>query len=122
MIVREKNCIDLADAGVYQLQSQLWWCIDKDSDAAIGLDQSADASSLVARISRPADLAIAPDLGDAKAGPRPEERQLQTVSTFRRLVVPGMSNGTPAVTMMRSPLLASSRLTTTSLVCSIISS
>lgn len=36
----------------------------------------------------------------------------QTISTFIRLVLPGTSNGTPAVTTTRSPALASFRSST----------
>ena len=59
-------------------------------------------------IRRPAHFARTPDLWDAKACSCSQESELQTVSTLSRLVVPGMSNGTPAVTMIRSPFDASS--------------
>ena len=122
VIVGEKNRVDLTDAGVDQLKSQLRRRVDEYSHASVRLDQRADSGPLVTRISGSANLAGTADLGDAKAGPSPQKGEFQTVSTFRRLVVPGMSNGTPAVTMMRSPLLASSRSATTSFVRSIISS
>ena len=122
VVVGEQNRLYLTHASVDQLKSQLRRGVDEDADAAIGLNKGADATALVTRIARPAHLARAPNLGDAKTGSRPQEGEFQTVSTLRRLVVPGMSNGTPAVTMMRSPLVASSRRTTTVLVRSIISS
>jgi len=122
VIMGEKNCVDLTHAGTDQLETQLWWSIDENADSTVGFDERANSRPLVAWISRSAHLARTPNLGDAKTGSRPQKRQSQTVSTFSKLVVPGMSNGTPAVTMMRSPLLASSRATTTPLVRSIISS
>ncbi len=122
MIVSKQDRVDLAHPSVDELKSQLRWRVDEDSHSAARLYQSANARPLVTRISRSTHLAGAADLRDTKTGSRSQEREFQTVSTFRRLVVPGMSNGTPAVTMMRSPLSASSRLTTTVLVRSIISS
>ena len=122
VIMSEKNCVHLTHTGVDQLEPELRRSIDEDAHATVSLDERADTRSLISRVGRSADLAPAADLGDTKTGSRAQKRELQTVSTFRRLVVPGMSNGTPAVTMMRSPLVASSRRTTTVLVRSIISS
>lgn len=122
VIVREKNRVDMIHIGVDQLESQLRRSVDENAGAAVRLHQCADTTSLIARIGRSADLAGAADLGDTKTGSRAQKRELQTVSTFRRLVVPGVSNGTPAVTMIRSPGVASSLVTTTPLVCVIISS
>src|ERR1700731_3182281 len=105
-----------------QLKTELRRGIDEDVRTSIRHDQCADAISLVPGIRRPAHFAVASDLRDAKAGSCPQEGKVQTISTLSKLVVPGRSKGTPAVTMMRSPFDASSLCTTTLLVCSIISS
>lgn len=122
VIVGEEDGVDAAYISGNKLEAQLGGSVDEDAGAAIGFDQRTDSCSFVSGVSRSANITRASDLWDAKAGSCPQEGELQTVSTFRRLVVPGMSNGTPAVTMMRSPLEASSRCTTTVLVRSIISS
>jgi hypothetical protein len=122
VIVREQNGIDAAYSRGDQLKPQLGRRIDEDACTSIRLDQRADASSLVPGVRRPAHFARASNLRDAKAGSCPQEGELQTISTLSKLVVPGRSNGTPAVTMILSPFAASSRRTTTPLVCSIISS
>src|ERR1700680_645257 len=122
VIVREQNRVDAAYAGGDQLQAQLGRSIDQDAGTSISLDQRADASSLVPGVRRPAHFARASNLRDAKAGSCPQESELQTISTLSKLVVPGRSKGPPAVTMILSPFAASSRRTTTPLVCSIISS
>ena len=113
VIVREQNRIDTADARGDQLETQLRRSVDQNVRASIRHHQRADAGSLVPRVRRSAHLARASDLWNAKAGSRSQEDELQTVSTLSRLVVPGMSNGTPAVTMIRSPADASSLCTTT---------
>src|SRR5256714_7850117 len=122
VVVREKNRTYLVNARIYQLQPELWRSVDQNVRATVGFNQRADTCSLIAWIGRPAHLAAAADLGDTKAGSRAQKGEFQTVSTFSKLVVPGVSNGTPAVTIIRSPGVASSRVTTTPLVCSIISS
>ncbi|MEA2761239.1 MAG: hypothetical protein QOD47_523 [Gemmatimonadaceae bacterium] len=122
VIVREENRVDTAHPRGYQLEPELGRRVDKDVRPPVGFYQRANAGSLVPGISRPAYLARTPNLGNAKAGSRPQKGELQTVSTLSRLVVPGMSKGTPAVTMIRSPFDASSRCVTTSFVRSIISS
>lgn len=122
VVVREENRIDVAYIRRNELESQLGWRVDQDAGAAIGLDERTDARPLVSRIRRSAHFALTSNLWNAKTGSRPQKGELQMVSTLSRLVVPGMSKGTPAVTMIRSPLLASSLSTTTVFVCSIISS
>src|ERR1700682_5224506 len=122
VIVCEQNGIDSAYACRDQLKTQLRRGIDQDVRTSIRLDERADSSSLVPGVRRPAHFARASDLRDAKAGSCSQESELQTISTLSRLVVPGRSKGTPAVTMILSPFAASSRRTTTPLVCSIISS
>ena len=122
VIVGEENRVDTTDAGRNQLQPELRRRVDQDVGPTIGLHQRTNPRPFVAGISRPAHFARTSNLGDAKAGSRPQKVEFQTVSTLSRLVVPGMSKGTPAVTMMRSPMDASSLCVTTSLVRSIISS
>jgi len=122
VIVREQDGINAVDAGCYQLEAQLRRRIDENPRSAVSFDKRANTCPFVSGIRRSADLARTSNLGDAKAGSRPQEGELQTVSTLSKLVVPGISNGTPAVTMMRSPFEASSLSMTTDLVRSIISS
>jgi hypothetical protein len=109
MVVREQNGIHAAYIRCYQLKPQLRRSVDENVRASIRLDERADARPLVPRIRRPAHLAATSNLWNAETCARPQKREFQTVSTLSKLVVPGMSNGTPAVTMIRSPLLASSR-------------
>ena len=120
VIVRENNRVDAAHTGGDELKTKLGRRIDEDVRAAVRFDQGADSGTLVPGICRSAHLALTSDLGDAKAGSRPQKGEFQTVSTLSRLVVPGMSNGTPAVTIIRSPFEASSRSTTTDLAQPII--
>jgi hypothetical protein len=122
MIVGEQDRVDPRHAGGEQLKPELGRGVDEYACPAVGLNDRADAGSLVPWIRRSAHLTATTDLRNAKARPRAEERELQTVSTFRRLVVPCMSNGTPAVTMILSPGVASSRPTTAVFARSIISS
>ncbi len=122
VIMREENRVHVIHSRRDELEPQLRGGIDEDAGPPIRLDQRADAGPLVTRISRAAYRAAASDLRYAGARSRPQERQLQIVSTLSRLVVPGVSNGTPAVTMMRSPLEASSCATTASFARVIISS
>lgn len=122
VIVSEQNGVDSAHIRRDELETQLGRSIDEDARSAIGLYERTNTRSLVPGISRPAHLTRASDLRDAKAGSCSQESEFQTVSTLRRLVVPGMSNGTPAVTMIRSPFDASSLSATTLLVRPIISS
>ncbi len=122
VIVREQNGVHLADARGNELEAQLGRSVNEYGRAPIRLHDRANAGALISGIRRPADFARASDLRDAKAGSCPQEGEFQTVSTLSRLVVPGMSKGTPAVTMMRSPFDASSLRTTTFLVWCIIAS
>ena len=119
---RDMNRILVAYVSGTELAAQLWWRIDQDAGSAIGLDERTDARPLVSRIRRPAHFALTSNLWNAETCSRPQKGEFQTVSTLSRLVVPGMSNGTPAVTMMRSPFEASSLWTTTLFACLIISS
>src|SRR5580704_14058373 len=107
MVVREQHRVDPVDAIGDQLHPHLGRLVDQDTCAPIGLDHGSNARSTVPGIGRPAHRAVAPDHRHAKTGPRAEKRELHTVSTFSRLVVPGTSNGTPAVTSTRSPGRAS---------------
>ena len=122
VIVREQNGVDTPDTRGDELQAQLGRGVDEDVCASIRHNQRADAGSFVPRVRRPAHFARASDLRDAKASSRSQEGELQTVSTLSKLVVPGRSKGTPAVTMMRSPFDASSLRTTTPLVWCIMAS
>jgi len=122
VVVREENRVDPDDASGDELQPQLGRRVDQNAGSSIRLDERADPGSLVPRIGRAAYRTAAADLRNAEAGPRSEEREPQMVSTLSRLVVPCWSNGTPAVTMIRSPLEASSRATTAPLARLIISS
>lgn len=122
VIVGKEDRIDVVHSGRDQLEPQLGRRVDQNPGASVRLDEGADAGPPVARVRRPANRAAASNLGYAETGSRPKERQPQMVSTLSRLVVPGMSKGTPAVTMMRSPLDASSRATTASFARVIISS
>ena len=95
--------------GSDQLQAQFRRGVDEERDT-VDVHQRAGAGAAVARIGRAADGAVAPDLRYPERGARAEKGQPHaryTASTLRRLVVPGVSNGTPAVTTMRSPSDAS---------------
>ena len=122
VVVGKKHGVDTAHFRRQQLQSKLRWGVDQDLRSTVCLDEGADTSAFVPGIRRAADTARATDLGNSKARTCPQERQLQRVSTLSRLVVPVMSKGTPAVTMILSPPDASSRLTTASFARCIISS
>ena len=80
---------------------------------SVTFDERTDPGAPVPGIGRVTDGARAADLRHAEARAGAEERQLQTVSTFRLFVVPGTSNGTPAVTITRSPGFAIPLSTTT---------
>ena len=99
VIVGEQHGVDAIDAARDELQPQLGRRVDQQARSAIGLDHRADAGAAVARIGRAADGAVAADLRHAEARSGSEEGELHTTSTLSRLVVPGTSNGTPAVTM-----------------------
>jgi hypothetical protein len=120
MVVREENGRYFAHASGDKLKAQLGRCIDEDVRPIIRLDECAYSGPLISRIGRPAHVASTANLGDTKTGSRPQKGEFQTVSTLSKLVVPGMSKGTPAVTMMRSPFDASSLATTTDLARAII--
>jgi hypothetical protein len=122
VVVRKQDRVNAAYVRGDELKPQLRRRVDENVGSPIGFDERTDARPLVSRIRRPAHLALTSDLWNAETCARPQKREFQTVSTLSRLVVPGMSKGTPAVTMIRSPLLASSRCTTTVFVWSIISS
>ena len=122
VVVREQNGVDSADARGNELQAQLRRGVDEDVRSTVSLDQRSYSGAFVPCVRRSAHIALASDLRDAETGSCPQEGELQTVSTLSRLVVPGMSKGTPAVTMMRSPLDANSLSATTLLVRCIISS
>jgi hypothetical protein len=122
VVMRKQNGVDAADIRGDELQAQLRRSVDEDSRSTVRLDQRADAGPFIPWVRRPAHIARASDLWDAKACSCSQEGELQTVSTLSRLVVPGISKGTPAVTMMRSPFDASSLSATTLLVRCIISS
>ena len=80
----------------------------------VRLDDRANTGPSITRVGGPTAGAIASDLRDAEARAGAEERELHTRSTRSTLVVPGTSNGTPAVTSTRSPSFASPRDSTTS--------
>ncbi len=122
VVVREKHRIHLIDPRGDQLESQLRRRIDEKADPVICLDYGPNPIALVAWIGRAAHIAITPNLRNAKAGSGAEEKELQRVSTLSRFVVPGTSKGTPAVTIMRSPVEASCLRMTVSRAITIISS
>src|SRR6185369_6860997 len=104
VLMGERDGVDPVDSRRDQLEPQLRWRVDEQPRAAVALHNGADARSLVTRVGRPADLAMATDLRHTEARSGAEKGQLHyTVSTFSRFVVPGTSNGTPAVTTTRSP-------------------
>jgi hypothetical protein len=112
MIVSEQDRANVTDTRRDELKAQFGWGVDEDVCSVVRLHKCAYSGPFISRIGRPAHLASTANLGDTKAGSRPQKGEFQTVSTLSKLVVPGMSNGTPAVTMMRSPFDASSLLTT----------
>jgi hypothetical protein len=112
MIVGKQDRANIANASGYELQAELGRSVDENVRSIVRLYKGAYSSPLISRIGRPAHVASTANLGDTKAGSRPQKGEFQTVSTLSKLVVPGMSNGTPAVTMIRSPFEASSLLTT----------
>ena len=122
MVVREENRSDFAGTCGDELKSQLGRSVDENVRSVVCFDQRAHSCPLISRIGRPAHLASTANLGDTKTGSRPQKGEFQTVSTLSKLVVPGMSNGTPAVTMIRSPFDASSLVTTAPFARAIISS
>ena len=103
VLVREQDRIDMVDVIRDQLQAKLGWRVDADALSRIRLHQRTAARALVPRIVAPAHLAATTDLGNAETRPRSEKGQPHTTSTRIRLVVPGMSHGTPAVSSTRSP-------------------
>jgi len=104
VLMGERDRIHAVDARRDQLQSQLGRRVYEQPRAPVALDYGADARSFVTRVGRPADLAVTTDLRHTKARSGAEKGQLHyTVSTFSKFVVPGTSNGTPAVTTTRSP-------------------
>jgi hypothetical protein len=120
VIVSEKDRVDIANAGSNELETELRRSIDENVCSVVRLHERAYSRPLISRIGRPAHVASTANLGDTKAGSRPQKGEFQTVSTLSKLVVPGMSNGTPAVTIILSPLDASSLLTTADLARPII--
>jgi hypothetical protein len=110
VLVGVEHRVHLPDAGREELEPQLGRSIEQDG-AAVGLEEGAGAGAPVPRIVGAADRAVAPDLGHTERGAGAEkgEPHRQTASILSRLVVPGMSNGTPAVTTSRSPGRASPR-------------
>ena len=107
MIVREEHRIYPVYAGLYELQSKFGGGVDEEARAAIGLDHRPHTSAPVSHIGGPAHGARTADYGNPEARPGSQKGQLHTVSTLSRLVVPGTSNGTPAVTITFSPSRAS---------------
>ena len=112
VLVRVEDGVNAVDPRGDQLTPEFGWGVDQQADAAVRFDHGADTRAPVARIGRAADRAVASDLRHPEARSGPQERELHIISTFRLLVVPGTSNGTPAVTTTRSPVLASPWRTT----------
>ena len=98
MIMREQHGIHAIDAVRDELQSQLGWCVEQEACAAGRLHHGTDPRALVARIGRSTDGTVATNLRHAETRSGAEEGQSHTVSTRMKFVVPGVSNGTPAVT------------------------
>ncbi len=117
----DEYCVDAADVRGKQLEPELRRSVNQQSAIPMP-DQRSDTRSLIPGIVRAADFAPATDLWNSEARAGSQEGEPQTVSTLRRLVVPGISKGTPAVTMIGSPGEASSRVTTVFFACTIISS
>ena len=109
MIMGEQDGIHTIDTGGDELNPELRRRIDQKPRAVVRFDDGTDPGAGIARVWRPAYSAVAADLRNPETRSRPEEGELQTISTLSRLVLPGTSNGTPAVTNTRSPGRASPR-------------
>src|SRR5262245_30127369 len=106
MVVREEHRVDPVDSPCEPLQTQLVRRVEQQTRAASRFDDRPNTIPAIAGVRRSTNRTVAPDLRDAKAGAGAEKRELHTTSTFTRLVVPGTSKGTPAVTSTRSPTFA----------------
>jgi hypothetical protein len=107
VVMGEEHGIHPVDAVRDQLYPQLRRRVDQQSSPVIRLHDRPHPRALVARIRRPADGALAANLRHAETGAGSQKRELQISSTLSKLVLPGTSNGTPAVTSTRSPACAS---------------
>jgi hypothetical protein len=78
VVVREEQRVNLSNVGGEQLQPQLRRRIYEKERAVIAFDARPYPASLVPRITRVTDLAIATDLRNPEACSRAEESQLQS--------------------------------------------
>ena len=122
VIVREQHRVHTINPGGNELEPELRRSVNEQPGSVIRLHHCPHAIALVARIGRAAHFAVAANLRNPKTRAGTEKEKFQRVSTLRRFVVPGTSNGTPAVTITRSPAEASCFLTTVSRAITIISS
>jgi len=106
MRVRKEHSVDGLDSARNELQSQLRRRIQEETRSAARLHYGSDSCALVPGIGRAANVAAASYLRHSEARAGSQKRELQTISTFRKFVVPGTSKGTPAVTTTRSPVFA----------------
>jgi hypothetical protein len=79
VIVSEEERINFSNIRCEKLQPQLGRCVYEKERAVAALDARSYSGSLVPRINRAADLAIASDLRYPEAGSSPKECQLQSV-------------------------------------------
>ena len=104
-----------AQTSAEHLEPQLRRGIDQD-DVATGLEQRTGAAAPITGSSERQTAQSQPICGTPKEVPVPRKVRrmskkvsLYKASIFSRFVVPGTSNGTPAVTTSRSPGLARPR-------------
>src|SRR5450759_679392 len=96
--------VNMGDRGAEQLEPEFRWGVHQQANGT-NLDYRAGSGAPVMRVGGVTDGGPPPEMGDPHRGSRAQESEPhgQMVSTLRRLVVPGISNGTPQVTTTRDP-------------------